>query len=534
MRLAARGTQLIDSAGRRVVLQGVSMHLEFYMNMYGNVRGGSSALDVAHLRRSLPAANAVRLVGLLWKDSIKRSDGVECSTEDAARGYLDPTCMRYLDALVRQLTEAGFWVILTARAKYAAGWDPEAAPDIFESIALRRKMYRMWRFVAERYKWTDRIAGYEIMSEPRTRTVSQIGVRDAMRGGCESVHRADPRVLCVVGPRPFYKLWELSEAVLQPKRSNTLYTFDFFVPSPFVLSNTAEERKERCGSGSNETWCAGSQFPGYYECREVYETWWRGKPGCDHADSEVLIDARWIRQTLERHALGFSKRHSVPVHLNQWGVKDEVFDANGRRRYATAVLDAVDALELSSTYWLWREKHKASRDVHQSGVWGFELVRNDGPHEALDARMLATLQAGFASTAIRHEGNLVPCGSAAATAAASTDVTFEKGTHAAKQLTRSAWPALTYLPPRLPASGVECDPRKIEARIDWSVMLPPPNVTIRAVSYPSPPPPTTEIVRTMPTVVAMSAAAVAMAAVAMLALLRSSAFILAAMRAQQP
>ena len=60
----------------------------------------------------------------------------------------------------------------------------------------------------------ERIAGYEIMSEPRTKTVSQSNVRDFMRRGCEAVHAEDPRALCVVGPRPFYKLWELDDDVL--------------------------------------------------------------------------------------------------------------------------------------------------------------------------------------------------------------------------------------------------------------------------------------------------------------------------------
>ena len=62
------------------------------------------------------------------------------------------------------------------------------------------------------------------MSEPRTKIVSQANVRDFMREGCEAVHAHDPRALCVVGPRPFYKLWELNADVLQPVGSNALYT----------------------------------------------------------------------------------------------------------------------------------------------------------------------------------------------------------------------------------------------------------------------------------------------------------------------
>ena len=277
IRLTAAGTRLVDSYGRSVVLQGVNMYLEWYRNYYGDVGGGSSALDIPHLRRALPAANCIRFVALLWKDSVKASDGLECSSNDASRGYLREDCVRYIDALVQQATDAGLWVILTARAKYAAGW---SGPDVWHDHTMRRQMLAMWEFVAARYRGVGRIAGYEIMSEPRTKTVPQSKVRDFMREGCEAVHRADPAALCVVGPAPCnhavelgpvavparghsarywlrfpcasrsfphrpraralllwtdYKLWEMSSQVLQPSGSNTLYTFDFFVPKHFVM-----------------------------------------------------------------------------------------------------------------------------------------------------------------------------------------------------------------------------------------------------------------------------------------------------------
>ena len=44
----------------------------------------------------------------------------------------------------------------------------------------------------------------------------------------------------------------------------------------------------------------------------------------------------------------------MPVHCNQWGVKDEVLVANGRLRYAQAVLDVFVKNQISSTYWIWR------------------------------------------------------------------------------------------------------------------------------------------------------------------------------------
>ena len=109
-RLKASGQQLLDPWQRPVVLQGVNVYMEWYRSFYGAVWGGSSAYDIPHLRQALPAANCVRFVGILWHDSIMSSDGLECSNDDPSTGYIDPTCLRYVDAMVKQATDAGLWV----------------------------------------------------------------------------------------------------------------------------------------------------------------------------------------------------------------------------------------------------------------------------------------------------------------------------------------------------------------------------------------------------------------------------------------
>ena len=300
---------------------------------------------MAHLRRALPAANCIRFVGLLWHDSVMSNDGLECASDDPALGYIDATCLAYVDALIKQATDAGLWVILAARAKYAAGWGL-GQPDVWShepaGHEVRRRMLAMWQFIAKRYKGVERIAGYEIMSEPRTKTVSQSNVRDFMRQGCEAVHREDPRALCVVGPRPFYKLWEFNDDILQPPGSNTLYTFDFFVPKKFVMSDTAKETERYCSHGEG---CFGSTYPEKYQCKDVYDTWWHGQPGCKDSHSMITVDASFLRRTLEKFAADFGRRHNVPLFCNQWGVKDEVFEFNGRFRYARDFLSALSEFQ---------------------------------------------------------------------------------------------------------------------------------------------------------------------------------------------
>lgn len=121
--------------------------------------------------------------------------------------------MAVLDRLIAEATAAGLWVILTARAHYIADDDLEG-DDLWRSPTLRRRFLAMWGWVAARYSSYQRIAGYEILSEPRTRETAPEHVSALMRDGCDAVHARDPRALCVVGPAPYYKVFNFDERIL--------------------------------------------------------------------------------------------------------------------------------------------------------------------------------------------------------------------------------------------------------------------------------------------------------------------------------
>lgn len=84
---------------------------------------------------------------------------------------------------------------VAARSKYAAGYTWPKEPDVWHSAPLRRKYLEMWRHVATRYKDQPGIAGYEIMSEPRTKVVSQHDVARFYAEACAVVRSVDPRAL---------------------------------------------------------------------------------------------------------------------------------------------------------------------------------------------------------------------------------------------------------------------------------------------------------------------------------------------------
>lgn len=381
LRLRTDGPHIITPDGQQIMLAGVNMYLEWYRRYHVN-----AVHDVKNLRTTIPAANVVRFVALLWHDSHGGGDGIECSSDDEAFGYLQHYCWHFIEAAIQQMTNAGLWVIVTARLKYAAGYTWPDDPDVFHDEELKRKFLAMWRWVATRLSGMDRIAGYEIMSEPRTRSVRQRDVMAVMAEGCDEVAKEDPHALCIVGPAPYYKVWTFEDdadeiALPGPKRDNVVYTFDFFVPKVYVMSNTGSELdKDR----------EPPEFPDEYSCKNIYDTWWRGR--CGGWDDEVMVDAAFIASVMRRIPVRLRERLQAPVYCNQWGVKDEVWTSKGRLAYANAMLDTFATEGIHSTYWIWRSYAKGGRDVDGPECMLFALALETCPWPAaVCARVLAAL-----------------------------------------------------------------------------------------------------------------------------------------------
>ena len=298
LRLTACGPDLYSSDGHPepILLNGVNMYLEWRMPPLYDAKAIG---DVESVRAHLPGANLIRFVGVLWKDSIKESDGLECSTSDVNSGYLRTDCLRAMDTMMEQATEAGLWVILAARAKYAAGYTWPEQPDVWHDTELRTKMLKMWTFLAARYRHLDRVAGYEIMSEPRTKVVSQEYVMEFLQEGCDAIAKGDPRGLCVVGPAPYYKVWNFNEAVLLHRR-NILYTFDFFIPWALVTTDSSK---------------SDTSYPSRMRCASVYDTWWTNF--CSSPEEMVMIDDTWLTAIIDDIPGRMRREYGVPVYCNQ-------------------------------------------------------------------------------------------------------------------------------------------------------------------------------------------------------------------------
>ena len=147
----------------------------------------------------LPGTNLVRLVMNHWHD---QSGSGDCSSSEGP-DYIRQECLDQFDGILGWSTgELGAWSVITARSASAAG-DGGPGATIFNNATLKSEWLAMWGALARRYANMTKIAGYEVMSEPRTNSPATL-VHSIQQEACDAVWQHDPQAVCLVGASEFY------------------------------------------------------------------------------------------------------------------------------------------------------------------------------------------------------------------------------------------------------------------------------------------------------------------------------------------
>eukprot|EP01043_Picozoa_sp_COSAG02_P094893 COSAG02_NODE_31297_length_536_cov_0.659039_1_plen_178_part_11 len=167
----------------------------------------------------------------------------------------------------------------------------------------------MWKHVAAHYASWPYIAAFEVLSEPRDKAIAATKVRDFYENACAAAQSASPETPCMVGPAPYYKLWNFDEGILL-KSQNVIYTFDYFVPADYIFGTVDK---------SHQVPIIGS-YPGNYSCAAlVGGNPWTAKC-CPNGGSQIQrFDARCTASQFAR-AAALRARAKVPIFVNQWSV----------------------------------------------------------------------------------------------------------------------------------------------------------------------------------------------------------------------
>jgi len=332
-RLTVSGNKLLDPSGTPVRLTGFNWQI------------GRTGSDPGALMKQLaPNATVARLVGILWGNTnpLQTHPNKECMTQEPPN-YFNDKCFDELDPWVKSATDAGLWVILAVRGEYVAGqnFDSDAGSVVFRNETLRSMAYAMWRHVAAHYASFDRIAAYEILSEPRDKTVEPSAVREFYQGGCAATQQVDPQTPCMVGNAPYYKLWNFGDETVLLNSSNVIYTFDYFNPDQFVFGTPDSKSAPaipKYGTGSS------------YECSTLYKGW---SQVCQHwggAKASIPFDKQWHTHNLQMYAETLKQ---FPLFMNQFEVVHGVSAEAGRYEYIGDLLAVAKELDIGWAWWTW-------------------------------------------------------------------------------------------------------------------------------------------------------------------------------------
>lgn len=305
----------------------------------------------------LPGTTLARLVMVHWRDSKTNGD---CYSREPLTGYLTDTCLSMFDNVVEWATGAGLWITLTSRAAEAAG-DGGPGRTVFNNVTLADQMVAMWRFLAKRYANTDFIAGYEVMSEPRTEGVDI--VHPFQQRACDAVKSADPMAICFVGPAKFYDRLNLGPRWLIQNNSQVIYAVNFFVPKLWITSAT--------------TIAATTKYGQQGMCCNLAEakTCAMLSSGCN---TTITLGKDWLENQLTI-INEFKANYSVPVWIDQWGIWQAVGGRmSSQTAYLTDVLNLFEAHALHWAYWLWKdpwgEQHCTASPEKGDYTYGFKYA----------------------------------------------------------------------------------------------------------------------------------------------------------------
>ena len=333
----------MDNNGKEVLLRGLNMQWRL-----GGSMDRPRYWDDAMLRMA-PGVNSLRLVALHWDDNKGEHDCYE-----AEPPHVKQACMDQLEEILTWSTAAGLWAIVTLRGE-------RAATSVFTGAGKARKqeLLTAWAWVAGRLRGRHRIAGYEVLSEPRIASNQMWWVGDFYSRCCGAVQAADPGTACIIGPAPYYSLDELEATYNSGLMSlrNVVWLVNFFVPKAFVMNETDSP--------------APLVYPGTMRCVDVYTNDHickasAGKPGLLRP---MRIDATFLRSELLK-AVRFRDARQVPVLLDQWGAKRSA--GQGRAAYLADVGALANELQLPWMLWLGRDFARSAEDL-RSG-WGLLTV----------------------------------------------------------------------------------------------------------------------------------------------------------------
>ena len=251
--LKVKGTQIVDSSDTPVMLKGVNLGgwlmMEGYMLCGRNIpeKAFKESFEKALGRDALEDFTRSFRDTFIQEEDIKtiKSWGATCIRipfnyrliEFEDRPYsLNEEGLRYLNNAVKWCEKYGLYCILDMHAAPGAqnpGWhsDCYGKPDFFHNDFNIDRYLRLWHFLAELYKDSSAVAGYDVLNEAVVPLLSESILKDLYKKVTKEIRDADKKhIIFLEG-----NFWAQRLIFLgKPEDHNTVYSIHTYAPFDFT------------------------------------------------------------------------------------------------------------------------------------------------------------------------------------------------------------------------------------------------------------------------------------------------------------
>ncbi|MFA5143612.1 MAG: glycoside hydrolase family 5 protein [Candidatus Omnitrophota bacterium] len=333
-KLLVKGTRIVDGTGKPVRLRGVN--LGGWLMMEGYMLGGRNIPEGA-FREGFARAlgkDALEDFTRSFRDTFIREEdiatikswGANCVRipfnyrliEFEDRPFsLNEEGLDYLNKAVGWCEKHGIYCILDLHAAPGSqnpGWhsDSNGKPDFFTNEFNIDRYLRLWHFLAELYKDSSAVAGYDVLNEAVVPFHKEGSLKDLYRRVTKEIRDADKsHIIFLEG-----NFWAQRLAFLgKPEDPNTVYSIHTYAPFDFTHNLKM-----------------GLVYPG-----KVYNVVW------DKARFEML--ARPYKM--------FADFNKVPLYMGEFGVNAR--DGHyGEVKWVADMVGIYNANDIHWTYWTYK------------------------------------------------------------------------------------------------------------------------------------------------------------------------------------
>jgi aryl-phospho-beta-D-glucosidase BglC (GH1 family) len=341
-------TRIVDASGKPVMLKGVA--LGGWLMMEGYMMYGRNIAEKS-FRESFEKAigkEALEDFTRSFRDTFIREEdidiikgwGANCirvpfnyrliEFEDRPFSFNEEG-IRYLDRIVKWCEKSGIYCILDMHAAPGAqnpDWHSDCVnkPEFFTSDVNKDRYFRLWHFLADRYKDVSAVAGYDVLNEPVVEFHEEHIVKDLYERVTKEIRDTDKKHIIFLEGNFWGQRLKFLDA---PKDKNTVYSIHAYPPADYVFN-----------------WETDLAYPG-----KVY-------------------GVRWDKNTLNilaKQYRSFADKVGVPLYVGEFGVNWR----GGGFGEAQWVKDAVSIFKENGFHWTYWTYKTIANPVFPDGLYRY-------------------------------------------------------------------------------------------------------------------------------------------------------------------